>query len=54
MIVGATALPRPDALKEHSLIITATNVSGGEQVPTFKASLDGFTAIMNRSVELAK
>nr|WP_283950052.1 invasion associated locus B family protein [Agrobacterium tumefaciens] len=44
-----------DAMKKGtSLIVTATNVAGGAEIPTFKISLSGFTAAMNRSAELAK
>ncbi len=44
-----------DAMKKGtSLIITATNVAGGSEVPTLKVSLNGFTAAMDRSTELAK
>lgn len=40
--------------KGTSLIVTATNVAGGGEIPTFKVSLNGFTAAMNRGAELAK
>lgn len=41
-------------MKGTALIITATNVAGGAEVPTFKVSLNGFTAALNRAAELAK
>jgi invasion protein IalB len=44
-----------DAMKKGtSLIVTAANLSGGSEVPTFKVSLKGFTAAMNRVDNLSK
>lgn len=43
-----------DALRKGTdLIITASNLNGGE-APTIKVSLNGFTAAMNRVVDLSK
>lgn len=40
--------------KGTSLIITATNIAGGAEIPTFKVSLNGFTAALSRATDLAK